>query len=94
MTTNRNTELNSRDYFKKIIAPNGKLWYSIGIILVRLEQPLNASLSISVTPSEIFKIVYAGSIRDVNNVDEILSMADIYKEKGINNIKFIIFLVI
>ena len=40
---------------------------------------------------EIFKIVYAGSIRDVNNVDEILSMADIYKEKGINNIKFIIY---
>lgn len=27
---------NSRDYFKKIIAPNGKLWYSIGIILVQI----------------------------------------------------------
>ena len=38
LTTNRNTELNSRDYFKKIIAPNGKLWYSIGIILVLLHK--------------------------------------------------------
>ena len=29
---------NSRDYFKIIIAPNGKLWYSIGIILVLLHK--------------------------------------------------------
>ena len=29
---------NSRDYFKKIIALIGKLWYSIGIILVLLHK--------------------------------------------------------
>lgn len=39
----------------------------------------------------LFKIVYAGSIRDVNNVDEILDMAKIYKDKHLDNIKFIIY---
>jgi len=39
----------------------------------------------------VFKIVYAGSIRDVNNVDEILDMAKIYKEESIDKVKFIIY---
>ncbi|WP_290772833.1 glycosyltransferase family 4 protein [Anaerofustis sp.] len=40
---------------------------------------------------DLFKIVYAGSIRDVNNVDEVIYMADIMNSKGYKNAKFIIY---
>ncbi|MCJ1908276.1 glycosyltransferase family 4 protein [Planococcus ruber] len=40
---------------------------------------------------EAFKVVYTGSIRKVNNVGKIIKVAEMFKEKGIENIIFLIF---
>lgn len=40
---------------------------------------------------DIFKIVYAGSIRKVNNVRKIVDVASYIKEKGYHKIKFLIY---
>lgn len=40
---------------------------------------------------ETFKVVYAGSIRLVNNVRKIVDAAEVIKEKGFINIKFLIY---
>lgn len=39
----------------------------------------------------VFKVVYAGSIRHINRVDDLIKAAEICKEKGKDNIKFIIY---
>lgn len=38
-----------------------------------------------------FKVIYAGSIRQVNNVRKIVEVAEVIKKKGIKNIKFLIY---
>lgn len=41
--------------------------------------------------SETFKVIYAGSIRLANNVKKIVDTAQIIKEQGYNDIKFLIY---
>lgn len=41
--------------------------------------------------TKTFKVVYAGSIRLANNVRKIIDAAEIIKEKGYDNIKFLIY---
>lgn len=38
-----------------------------------------------------FKVIYTGSIRKVNNIMEIVEIAEIIQKKGYNNIKFLIY---
>lgn len=41
--------------------------------------------------TELFKVVYAGSIRKANNVKKIVDIADVIKQKGNKHIKFLIY---
>ncbi|KGR76194.1 glycosyltransferase family 4 protein [Ureibacillus manganicus] len=40
---------------------------------------------------ELFKVVYAGSIRKANNVKKIVDIADVIRQKGYHHIKFLIY---
>ncbi|ALS77870.1 glycosyltransferase WbuB [Planococcus kocurii] len=63
---------------------------------VDLETFNNNKKTISVNDKDLenpdtFKVVYTGSIRKVNNVRKIVKVAELFKEKEIKNIKFLIY---